>query len=89
MQPDINKYLPMLDGMDLSREQKIELIHDLWHIMESFVDRAFGIHPEQFITKKNHVSDLQDSTKRLESKNQQNALLLPPPVEGDLPYDSR
>lgn len=88
MQPDINKYLPMLDGMDLSHEQKIELIHDLWHIMESFVDHAFGIHPEQFITKKNRVSDLQDSTKRLESKNQQNALLLPPPVEGDLPHDS-
>ena len=88
MQPDINKYLPMLENMDLSREQKIELIHDLWNIMESFVDRAYGIHPDQQIQKKNRVSDLQDSAKSIKSNNHQNTPLLPPPAEGVRNHDT-
>lgn len=88
MQPDINKYLPMLENMDLSREQKIELIHDLWNIMESFVDRAYGIHPDQQATKKNSVSDLQDSVKSIKSNNHQNTPLLPPPTEGVRNHDT-
>jgi len=72
MQPDVNKYLPMLENMDISEEEKIELIHWLWKTMESFVDRAFGVHPVQQATKKNTHSDLQDSTKALNSSNRQN-----------------
>lgn len=68
MKPDIDKYLPMLDGMDLNKEQKIELIHDLWHIMQSFVDRAFGMHPLQQLRNKTLNSDLQESILRLDSK---------------------
>ena len=45
MKPDPEKYLPLVDHYDLSREQKIELIHSLWTIMESIVDHAFGDHP--------------------------------------------
>ncbi len=67
MQPDVNKYLPMLDGMDLTREQKTELIHDLWHIMQSFVDRAFGSHPLQQCRNNNKNSDLHDSNKCIDS----------------------
>ena len=88
MQPDINKYLPMLENMDLTRDQKIELIHDLWLIMESFVDRAFGIHPDQINAKKNRVSDLQDSAKSIKSNNHQNTPLLPAPKEREQPHDS-
>ena len=58
----------MLDGMDLSKEQKIELIHDLWNIMQSFVDRAFGVHPLQQLRNKNLNSDLQESILRLDSE---------------------
>ncbi len=47
MKPDTEKYLAMIDDWDMTREQKIQYIHDLWHIMESFVDRAFGKHPVQ------------------------------------------
>lgn len=45
MKPDLDKYLPLVDHYDLSRDQKIELIHSLWAIMESIVDHAFGEHP--------------------------------------------
>jgi len=45
MKPDLDKYLPLVDHYDLTRDQKIELIHSLWAIMESIVDHAFGDHP--------------------------------------------
>jgi hypothetical protein len=47
LKPDIEKYLPHVDHLDLTREEKIELIHTVWHIMEAFVDSAFGLHPSQ------------------------------------------
>lgn len=45
MKPDPDKYLPLVDHYDLTRDQKIELIHSLWAIIESIVDHAFGDHP--------------------------------------------
>jgi len=42
MQPDIDKYLPFLDGYDLSRDEKIEFIHTAWMVSESCLDRALG-----------------------------------------------
>ncbi|QLH40629.1 MAG: hypothetical protein HWD60_19165 [Defluviicoccus sp.] len=47
MPPDLEKYRPYVDGFDLSEAQKAELIHSVWAIMESFADRAFGLHPVQ------------------------------------------
>lgn len=38
-----------LDHLNLTEEQKIELIRNVWHIAENFVDRAFGLHPSQQI----------------------------------------
>ena len=74
MQPDMKKYLPMLDEFDMSHEHKVQFIHDLWRIMESFVDRAFGIHPTQQCGNKDRGFDLQDSIKSLDSSlNQKQA----------------
>lgn len=47
MKPDLEKYLAMIEDWDMTHEQKIQYIHDLLHIMESFVARAFGKHPVQ------------------------------------------
>ena len=43
MTPDIEKYRRFVDHYDLTEAQKVELIHSVWAIMESFVDRAFGL----------------------------------------------
>ncbi len=67
MRPDVEKYLPMIEDWDMPRDQKIQFIHDLWHIMESFVDRAFGIHPLQQVMDKKTERDLQDSAKHIDS----------------------
>lgn len=47
MQPDIDKFLPMFDHFDLTREQKIEYIHILWKATGAFAYRAFGLDPVQ------------------------------------------
>lgn len=56
MKLDTEKYLPLADGLDLSPEQKIEIISCIWGVIESCVDADFGVHPVQNvcgITQKN------------------------------------
>lgn len=69
MRPDIKKYLPMLDGYDMNHEQKVQFIHDLWHVMESFVDQAFGVHPVQQVGDENTKLDLQGTMQTIESSH--------------------
>ena len=47
MPADLEKYRHYVEGFDLSEAEKTELIHTVWAIMESFVDRAFGLDPVQ------------------------------------------
>ena len=79
MKPDTEKYLAMIDDWDMTREQKIQYIHDLWHIMEGFVDRAFGQHPVQHARDKSSQANRQDSTKPLESTHPIQQQTDPPP----------
>lgn len=44
---DIEKYLPELDGYDLTREQKETMLRCVWNIMEACANRAFHKHPVQ------------------------------------------
>lgn len=57
----------MLEGYDMNHEQKVQFIHDLWYVMESFVDQAFGVHPVQQIGDKNIKLDLQNTMQTIES----------------------
>jgi hypothetical protein len=47
MTVDVEKYRCHVQSIDLPQDRKDELIHIVYSIMESFVDRAFGIHPVQ------------------------------------------
>lgn len=47
MTVDVEKYRVHLQSLDLTQDRKDELIHIVYRIVESFVDRAFGIHPVQ------------------------------------------
>lgn len=44
---DTEYYQSMLDGMDISKEQKQEFIEALWQIVVTFVDLGFGIESTQ------------------------------------------
>jgi len=47
MSPDIEKYRKYVDHFDIPEAQKIEMIHIVWRMMQSFVERAFGDDPVQ------------------------------------------
>lgn len=65
MPPDLEKYRPYVDGFDLSEAQKAELIHSVWAIMESFADRAFGLHPVQRVALSGSGEDLNGRPDRV------------------------
>ncbi len=44
---DVEKYRCHVQSIDLPQDRKDQHIHLVYSIMESFVDRAFGIHPVQ------------------------------------------
>jgi hypothetical protein len=85
MKPDTEKHLAIIDDWDMTREQKIQYIFDLWHIMESFVDRAFGKHPAQSARDKSSHAHGQDSMKPLESTHPIQKQTDPPPTQGVRP----
>jgi hypothetical protein len=68
MTPDIEKYRKYVDQFDLPENHKMELIHIVWRIMESFVDRAFGDDPVQHCLELKAEKDGQDSAIVIDSK---------------------
>ena len=53
---DIAPYRKFVDDFDLTEDQKSELIHMVWNIMESCADRAFGKDSIQLLGIDNHNS---------------------------------
>lgn len=43
MSDHLKQFLPYVEHCDLTEAQKLELLADLWSIMESFADDAWGI----------------------------------------------
>jgi len=41
----LKQFLPYLEHATVSEEMKIEILRDLWKVMESFADEAWGIKP--------------------------------------------
>lgn len=70
MQPDYEDYWTDLDGYDLSDDEKRQLIHTLWTMMESFVDSAFGVHPVQQAITARPAGDSNSPRSAIESKKQ-------------------
>lgn len=50
---DLTQFLPFVEHCDLNEEQKLALLADLWSIMESFADEAWGLSPTQNFTNDN------------------------------------
>ena len=68
MKLDTEKYMPLLDRLEMSEAQKTEVMHTVWGIMQSYVDHAFGLHPvERYRIKKQKTLGVQ-SGKELESR---------------------
>jgi len=55
MPVDLNQFLPYVEHCDLSEEQKLALLEDLWSIMSSFADEAWGLCPTQHFANDNEA----------------------------------
>lgn len=66
---DIDKYRHYLAEFDLSPEEQAELIGNVWAVLESFVDQAYGRHPHQHRRRDLGFKDLQNPSDSLESKS--------------------
>lgn len=44
---DVDRYIHLLDDIEMSRERKVEMMEQVSLILQGFVDRAFGIDPVQ------------------------------------------
>jgi RNAse (barnase) inhibitor barstar len=63
---DISPYRKYVDHFDISEEQKVELIHAVWNIMEGVVDLAFGKNSVQLCGAASSDQDgLQDQTSKV------------------------
>lgn len=77
---DIQKYLHHVEDFDLSDKRKQELIQTVWQIMESFVDRAWGIPPLQQGGGKGSDRDCQGAGRAIESKGSNPKLFKDPAI---------
>ncbi len=53
MSDHLKQFLPHVEHCNLTEEQKLALLADLWSIMESFADEAWGLSPTQQFTNDN------------------------------------
>lgn len=66
MQLDPTQFLHHLETFEMSDAQKIDYVQAIIHIMQSFVDRAFGDAPEQTLlgtTANNRIIRTLDSVE--------------------------
>ncbi|MFA7307833.1 MAG: hypothetical protein WC026_14295 [Hyphomicrobium sp.] len=53
MTDHLRQFLPHVEHCNLSEAEKLELLADLWSIMESFADEAWGLCPTQHFANDN------------------------------------
>ncbi|MEZ5919418.1 MAG: hypothetical protein R3D66_05815 [Alphaproteobacteria bacterium] len=67
MSLDIEKYKRHLVSTGWSEDKKDEFVRTVITIMESFVDRAFGIHPVQLAVEEKKQDSMQESSAMVKS----------------------
>lgn len=78
MTTDLRQFLPHLAHCDLSEEQKLEILADLWSIMGSFADEAWGLCPTESSANDNAQFSRIKSLNTIKSKPADNANEPPP-----------
>lgn len=58
---DLEKYRRHIAHLDMPEERKTELLRAVWHIMQNFVDRAFGHDPVQHALRAGGKSGIEDA----------------------------
>jgi hypothetical protein len=78
MTTDLRQFLPYIAHCDLTEEQKLEILADLWSIMGSFADEAWGLCPTETFVNDNEQFSRINSLNTIEFKPADNANEPPP-----------
>jgi len=70
---DLNQFRQYVEHCDLSDEQKMALLEDLWSIVQSFVDEAWGLCPTQFAANENQQNTTVKALEMLDYPHADNA----------------
>jgi len=72
MGPDFDKYRPLVAELDLTDEEKDELIYTVWSMMRSFVEASFGEDPTQLAVDQNKNKIGRKAKNRVECDQPEN-----------------
>lgn len=73
MSDHLKQFLPYVEHCNLTETQKLELLADLWSIMESFADEAWGVVPAHDFVNDNEQMSRIKSLKTIEYIDAANA----------------
>ncbi len=73
MKPDLDRYLPYIEDIEMSDKQKQELLASLWTVMQVFVDLGFGVDATQNAIFAKQISAGKESADSLRFKFNQKA----------------
>ena len=63
---DLDKYLPTLDDVDLTEDQKAEILQALWNIMRTMAEIGWGVSHLQLFSEAAQEKLARDSDKLLQ-----------------------
>lgn len=73
MSVDLKQFLPYVEHCNLTEAEKLELLADLWSIMESFADDAWGVVPKHSFANDNAQFARKKSSVSVECKSAENS----------------
>lgn len=65
---DLEQYLPDMEEFDMTREQKLEFLATLQLVVQTFVDRAWGIDSAQLAMRAAERDAMNGTTSRKKHK---------------------
>jgi len=72
MKPDLDQYMQYFEGLDLTPLQKMELLVELWKVIEMFVDLGFGVEATQYVLQMNQMNPSKQAKDSVGFEHNQN-----------------
>lgn len=73
MSVDLKQFLPYVEHCGLTEAEKLEILADLWSILESFADDAWGVVPKHDFANDNEHFSRTKPLNTVECKHADNA----------------
>jgi len=87
MKQDLDQYMKYFEGLDLTPLQKIELLQELWKVIEIFVDLGFGVEATQYVLQMNQMNPSKQAKDSLRFEFNQNTITAKGDMSHEKPFD--